>query len=133
MIEEPFTCCRKTDTSCEDPPDIDYNPTRTWVIDKPNIPKTPKGFKRRLVLRKNFSKLDASYITPTGKRVRSSIEMQAYVEANPQYKDVPLSSFSFAVPKVIEETVPESILKESLNSSSAKKLKKTKDESVHTD
>ncbi|XP_023004658.1 methyl-CpG-binding domain-containing protein 4-like isoform X1 [Cucurbita maxima] len=131
LIEEPFTCHRKTDTSCEDPPDIDYDTTRTWVIDKPNLPKTPKGFKRRLVLRRNFSKLDAYYVTPTGKTVRSSTKMLTFVEANPQYKDIPLSDFSFAVPKVMEETVPESILKSGF--SSCKRSKKTKDESVDID
>lgn len=133
LIEEPFTCNRKTDTSCEDASDIDYDATRTWVIDKPNIPKTPEGFKRRLVLRKDFSKFDAYYITPTGKTVRSSTEMLSFIEANPKYKDIPLSNFSFAVPKVMEETVPESILREDLSSSSAKRIKKVKDESAHTD
>ncbi|XP_022150154.1 methyl-CpG-binding domain-containing protein 4-like [Momordica charantia] len=133
LIEEPFTCNRKTDTSCEDASDIDYDATRTWVIDKPNIPKTPEGFKRRLVLRKDFSKFDAYYITPTGKTVRSSTEMLSFIEANPKYKDIPLSKFSFAVPKVMEETVPESILREDLSSSSAKRIKKVKDKSAHTD
>ncbi|XP_057247058.1 uncharacterized protein LOC130589644 [Beta vulgaris subsp. vulgaris] len=47
------------------------NATRTWVIDKPNIPRTPVGFKRKLVLRRDFSKLDPHYVTPTGKKVRS--------------------------------------------------------------
>ncbi|KAA0057559.1 methyl-CpG-binding domain-containing protein 4 [Cucumis melo var. makuwa] len=133
MIEEPFTCQRRTDTSCEDPPDINYDTTRTWGIDKPNIPKTPEGFTRRLVLRKNFTKFDAYYVTPTGKTVRSPTEILAFVQANPQYKDIALSNFSFAVPKIMEETVPESILKEGLNSSSAKRIKKTKNESAHTE
>lgn len=123
LLEEPFTCHRKTDTSCDDPPDVDYDATRTWVIDRPNIPKTPEGFKRRLVLRRNFSKFDAYYDTPTGKRVRSSTEMIAYVEANPQFKDIHISNFSFTAPKVMEETVPESM----------KRIKKIKNESAQTD
>ncbi|XP_022992558.1 methyl-CpG-binding domain-containing protein 4-like [Cucurbita maxima] len=133
LIEEPFTCHRKTDTSCKDPPDIEYNATRTWGIDKPNIPKTPEGFTRHLVLRKNFSKFDAYYVTPTGKTVRSPTEMQAFIGANPRHKDVPLTDFSFTIPRLMDETVPESSLKEGLDSSSAKRFKKAKDEFAHTD
>ncbi|KAL5079160.1 hypothetical protein RYX36_007582 [Vicia faba] len=67
IIREPFECSRKANCSCDDPADIEYDSTRTWVIDKPNLPKTPQGFKRILVLRKDYSKLDSYYITPTGK------------------------------------------------------------------
>lgn len=108
FIEEPFNCSRRSDISCEDPADIEYDATRTWVIDKPNIPKTPEGFKRRLVLRKDYSKLDSYYTTPTGKSMRTINEMTSFLQANPSYQeDVHISNFSFTVPKIMEDTIPE--------------------------
>ncbi|KAL0715064.1 hypothetical protein Bca4012_022043 [Brassica carinata] len=105
MIDDPFTCDKKQ-VSCEDPADLDYDSSRTWVIDKPGLPKTPKGFKRSLVLRKDYSKMDTYYFTPTGKKLRSRNEVASYVEANPEFKDAPLEDFSFTVPKVMEDTFP---------------------------
>ncbi|KAG2260888.1 hypothetical protein Bca52824_080182 [Brassica carinata] len=86
--------------------DLDYDSSRTWVIDKPGLPKTPKGFKRSLVLRKDYSKMDTYYFTPTGKKLRSRNEVASYVEANPEFKDAPLEDFSFTVTKVMEDTFP---------------------------
>ncbi|KAF2589021.1 hypothetical protein F2Q70_00041281, partial [Brassica cretica] len=105
MIDDPFTCDKKQ-ISCEDPADLDYDSSRTWVIDKPGLPKTPKGFKRSLVLRKDYSKMDTYYFTPTGKKLRSRNEVASYVEANPEFKGAPLEDFSFTVPKVMEDTAP---------------------------
>ncbi|KAG2260891.1 hypothetical protein Bca52824_080185 [Brassica carinata] len=105
MIDDPFTCDKKQ-VSCEDPADLDYDSSRTWVIDKPGLPKTPKGFKRSLVLRKDYSKMDTYYFTPTGKKLRSRNEVASYVEANPEFKDAPLEDFSFTVTKVMEDTFP---------------------------
>lgn len=122
LLEEPFTCNKKPNTSCDDPADIEKDATRTWVIDKPNIPRTPAGFKRKLVLRRDFSKLDAHYVTPTGKKVRSSTEVAKYLEENPEIKGVSVSEFSFTVPKVVEETIPKDIERKS----SAKKAKESK-------
>ncbi|CAO2833149.1 unnamed protein product [Amaranthus hypochondriacus] len=110
LLEEPFTCSKKGNTSCSDPADIEKDATRTWVIDKPNIPRAPAGFKRKLVLRRDFSKLDAHYITPTGKKLRSSTEVAKYLEENPDIKGVSVSEFSFTVPKVVEETIPKDVL-----------------------
>ncbi|KAL9263502.1 Methyl-CpG-binding domain-containing protein [Drosera capensis] len=106
FIEDPFHCDKKPNVSCDDPADIEYDNTKTWVIDKPNIPKTPPGFKRELILRRDFSKMDAHYITPTGKKVRSRSEVAAFVKENPQYKDVNIDDFNFTVPKVMEDTIP---------------------------
>ncbi|XP_010413207.1 PREDICTED: methyl-CpG-binding domain-containing protein 4-like [Camelina sativa] len=106
MLEDPFHCHKKQATSCEDPADIDYDTSRTWVIDKPGVPKTPKGFKRSLVLRKDYSKMDTYYITPTGKKLRSRNEIAAFVEANPEFNNAPLGDFNFTVPKVMEDTLP---------------------------
>ncbi|KAM7258727.1 hypothetical protein ACFE04_014468 [Oxalis oulophora] len=107
----PFACDKKLGVTCKDPGDIEYDATRTWVIDRPGIPKTPGGFKRSLVLRKDFSKMDAYYITPTGKKLKSSREVASFLEANPRFKNVALSDFTFAVPKVAEETIPVGIQK----------------------
>ncbi|GAB2281408.1 Methyl-CpG-binding domain protein 4 [Dionaea muscipula] len=104
--EDPFSCEKKPNASCDGPADIEYDATRTWVIDKPNIPKTPSGFKRELILRRDFSKLDAHYVTPTGKRVRSRTEVAAFLKEYPEYKGVNLDDFNFAVPKVMEDTIP---------------------------
>lgn len=122
LLEEPFTCSKKPDASCNDPADIEKDATRTWVIDKPNIPRTPVGFKRKLVLRRDFSKLDAHYVTPTGKKVRSSTEVAKYLEENPEVKGVSVNEFSFTVPKVVEETIPKDIERKP----SAKKAKDSK-------
>ncbi|XP_021733311.1 methyl-CpG-binding domain-containing protein 4-like [Chenopodium quinoa] len=122
LLEEPFTCNKKPNVSCADPADIEKDATRTWVIDKPNIPRTPVGFKRKLVLRRDFSKLDAHYVTPTGKKVRSSTEVAKYLEENPEIKGVSVTEFSFTVPKVVEETIPKDIERKP----SAKKAKDSK-------
>ncbi|XP_041016986.1 methyl-CpG-binding domain-containing protein 4-like isoform X1 [Juglans microcarpa x Juglans regia] len=127
FIEEPFYCDRKLDVSCEDPADIEYDASRTWVIDKPNIPKTPEGFKRILIVRKDFSKLDSYYSTPTGKKCRTRNEIAQFIKENPEYEDVSLSDFDFSTPKVMEDTIPEHVVrKASANGSSNKRLKSTK-------
>ncbi|GLU07491.1 hypothetical protein SLE2022_244470 [Rubroshorea leprosula] len=127
ILEEPFICGRKPGVSCEDPADIEYNATRTWVIDKPGLPKTPEGFKRSLVLRRDYSKLDAYYITPSGKRVRTRNEIASFIEANPQYKGISIKDFDFGSPKVMEDTIPAEYVKKSSSPSSNKKSKTSKD------
>lgn len=54
--------------------------------------------------------MDAHYITPTGKKLRSSTEVAKYLEENPDIKGVSVSEFSFTVPKVVEETIPKDVL-----------------------
>lgn len=124
-MENPFACDRKPGVSCEDPADLEYNASRTWVIDRPGIPKTPVGFKRSLVLRRDFSKMDAYYITPTGKKLRTKNEIAAFLEANPKYKDVSVEDFNFTSPKVMEDTIPEDVKK--VNASGNRKGKASKD------
>jgi hypothetical protein len=127
MEESPFVCNRKPGVSCDDPADIEYNATRTWVIDRPGIPKTPEGFKRSLVLRRDFSKMDAYYITPTGKKLRTRNEIAAFIDANPKYKDVNLSDFNFTSPKVMEDTIPEDAVRKVSSSGNGNKRKALKD------
>ncbi|XP_061356252.1 methyl-CpG-binding domain-containing protein 4-like [Gastrolobium bilobum] len=125
VIQEPFYCSRKANRSCDDPADIEYDCTRTWVIDKPNLPKTPQGFRRSLVLRRDYSKLDAYYITPVGKKLRTRNEIAAFLKDHPEYKGVSVSDFDFSSPKIMQDTIPEIV---ELKGSANKKLKIAKDE-----
>ena len=106
LIQEPFECSRKENHSCDDPADIEYDSTRTWVIDKPNLPKTPQGFTRSLVLRKDYSKLDSYYITPTGKKLRTRNEISAYLKDHPEHSGVSAADFDFSSPKIMQDTIP---------------------------
>lgn len=126
LSKEPFCCNKRSGVSCEDPADIEYDATRTWAIDKPNIQKTPEGFKRHLVLRRDYSKLDTYYITPEGKKVRSQNEIATILKGNPRYQGVSPTDFDFGSPKVMEDTVPVDVIKKGPGSSN-KKLKPTKD------
>ncbi|KAJ1425839.1 Zinc finger, CW-type [Sesbania bispinosa] len=51
-FEEPFHCSLKANYSCDDPADIEYDSSGTWVIDKPNLPKTPQGLEEAWYLEK---------------------------------------------------------------------------------
>ncbi|KAL5701584.1 Methyl-CpG-binding domain protein 4 [Ranunculus cassubicifolius] len=127
FTDDPFTCNKKTDTTCEEPADIEYDETRTWVVDKPNIPKTPTGFKRGLTLRRDYSRMDAYYTVPNGnKKVRAPAEVEKFLEDNPQYKEagVSVSDFNFVTPKVMEDTIPKDVEV----GSSAKRMKMSKQE-----
>ncbi|XP_050365103.1 methyl-CpG-binding domain-containing protein 4-like [Argentina anserina] len=126
LSEEPFYCNRRPGVSCEDPADIEYDSSRTWVVDKPNMKKTPEGFKRHLVLRKDYSKLDTYYITPEGKKLRSQNEIATILKGNPKYNGISPSDFDFGSPKVMEDTIPVDVPKK-VPGSSNKKLKTTKD------
>jgi hypothetical protein len=89
---------------------LEYDVNRTWVIDKPNIPKTPQGFKRILILRKDYSKLDSYYITPTtGKKLRTRNEIAAYLKDHPELTGVSASDFDFSSPKIMQDIIPEYI------------------------
>ena len=100
MEESPFVCDRKPVISRNDPADIEYKATQAWVIDRPGVPKTPQGLTRILVLRRDFSIMDAYYITPTRKRLRTCNEIATFTEANPKYHDVNLSALNSTSPKV---------------------------------
>lgn len=107
FTEEPFNCPNGT---CDDPADIEYDASRTWAIDKPNLPKTPSGFKRELYLRRDYSKMDTYYFTPLGKKLRSVTDVTTFLEQNPQLSDVKPSDFSFTSPKVMDDTIPSTAL-----------------------
>ncbi|MCL7037363.1 hypothetical protein MKW94_027996 [Papaver nudicaule] len=124
FIEKPWFCDDKANVTCEDPSDIEYDATRTWIVDKPNIPKTPAGCKRRVHVRKDYSRSDTYYTLPDGKRVRSMIEVESFLEANPEYRDagITVNNFSFISPKTMKDTIPEDV---EVGSSSRKKVKRS--------
>ncbi|KAL3834039.1 hypothetical protein ACJIZ3_008775 [Penstemon smallii] len=112
FIEDPFVCSKLPTVSCDEPGDIEYDNTRTWVIDKPNLPKMPPGFKKRLVLRKDYSKFDCYYDAPNGKKLRSLAEASRFLNKHPECKkDISPSDFSFFSPKIMEDTIPTKVVK----------------------
>ncbi|KAF5811162.1 putative transcription factor & chromatin remodeling CW-Zn family [Helianthus annuus] len=127
--EDPFVCNKLEGIVCDTPADIEYDSSRTWVMDKPNIPKTPKGFQRVIVLRRDYSKMDVQYITPDGTRVRAAPGIITYLKEHPEYSNVSPTDFCFTSPKVMSDTIPEHIEKKSsspnVKSPSVKKQKKS--------
>ncbi|XP_072980619.1 methyl-CpG-binding domain-containing protein 2-like isoform X1 [Typha angustifolia] len=111
ILEEPFRCERarewRPDISCEDPTDISQDGSRLWAIDKPNIAQPPPGWERLLRIRGEGSTkfADVYYSSPTGKKLRSMVEVQKYLMENPEYirQGVHLSKFSFQIPKPLQE------------------------------
>lgn len=125
FIEDPWFCEKNRGVTCDDPADIEYDNTRLWVIDKPNIPKTPSTTKRNLTLRKDLSKFDAHYIMPNGKKVRSTAEVERFLVAHPEYKDqMSVSDFSFTSPKIMEDMVPRNIAVKASPGGSNKKMRR---------
>ncbi|RLN00198.1 methyl-CpG-binding domain-containing protein 4-like [Panicum miliaceum] len=106
FTEDPWFCSRRPECSCDDPADIEYDSSRIWVIDKPNIPKPPPETERLVIMRRDFTKMDTYYVMPNGKRARCAGDVDKFLEANPEYKNrISVSDFNFAPPKVVEETV----------------------------
>ncbi|KAG8389395.1 hypothetical protein BUALT_Bualt02G0224700 [Buddleja alternifolia] len=113
LAEDPFVCSKKPGISCDDPADLEYNDSKTWVMDRPNIPKTPSGFKRRIVTTNDFSKMVCYYDAPNGKRLGSWTDVLGFLDKNPEYKNnVSVSDFSFLVPNVRKDLPPANPAKE---------------------
>ncbi|KAL1059731.1 hypothetical protein V6Z11_1Z011900 [Gossypium hirsutum] len=95
ILENPFVC----ETA---------HGSRLWAIDKPNIAQPPPGWQRLLRIRGEGSTkfADIYYQAPTGKRLRSMVEVQKYLIENPEYatEGVNLSRFSFQIPKPYRKT-----------------------------
>ncbi|PKU85811.1 Methyl-CpG-binding domain-containing protein 1 [Dendrobium catenatum] len=127
FIEDPWCCEKRPNVTCDDPGDIEYDTSRLWIIDKPNIPKPPPDTERILIMRRDLSKLDVSYIMPNGKRLRSSVEIEKFLDAYPEYRDkISVEKFAFTPPKILEDMVPRN--SEGRNSSRTKKLKTVEDD-----
>ncbi|GMH11798.1 hypothetical protein Nepgr_013639 [Nepenthes gracilis] len=110
ILERPFICEHarewRPDILCDDPADINQDGSRLWAIDKPNIAQPPPGWERELRIRGEGSSkfADVYYIAPSGKRLRSMVEIQKYLMEHPEYfRGVKMSQFSFQTPKPLQE------------------------------
>ncbi|CAA0843079.1 Methyl-CpG-binding domain-containing protein 2 [Striga hermonthica] len=111
ITEQPFVCETgrewRPEISCDDPPDITQDGSRLWAIDKPNIAQPPPGWQRLLRIRaEGGSKFaDVYYASPSGKKLRSMVEVQRYLNEHPEYinEGVSLSRFSFQTPKPLRD------------------------------
>ncbi|CAA3009260.1 methyl- -binding domain-containing 2-like [Olea europaea subsp. europaea] len=109
IIERPFLCETarewQPEISCNDQPDIAQDGSRLWAIDKPNIARPPPGWQRILSIRgeKSTKFADVYYLAPSGKRLRSIVEVQRYLNDRPEYKEVSLSQFSFQIPRPLRQ------------------------------
>ncbi|XWS52320.1 hypothetical protein CRYUN_Cryun11dG0057700 [Craigia yunnanensis] len=111
ISENPFVCETalewRPDISCDEPTDISQDGSRLWAIDKPNIAQPPPGWQRLLRIRGEGSTkfADIYYQAPSGKRLRSVVEVQKYLIEHPEYatEGVSLSRFSFQIPKPLQE------------------------------
>ncbi|CAH2079481.1 unnamed protein product [Thlaspi arvense] len=111
LLENPFFCemaCEwKPNMSCDVPADISQDGTRLWAIDKPSIARPPTGWQRLLRIRgEGGTKFaDVYYVTPSGKKLRSNVEVQKYLNEHPEYvsEGLKLSQFSFQIPKPLQD------------------------------
>ncbi|KAL3533239.1 hypothetical protein ACH5RR_006760 [Cinchona calisaya] len=111
ILEHPFVCETaqewRPDISCDDEPDIEQDGSRLWAIDKPNIAQPPPGWQRLLRIRGEGSTkfADVYYESPSGKRLRSMVEIHKYLEEHPEYREggVTLARFSFQIPRPLQE------------------------------
>ncbi|KAJ6305314.1 hypothetical protein OIU78_020781 [Salix suchowensis] len=102
-------------------------PLKLWPLIDLAFSRPQKVLKRSLELRCDFFRMDAYYITPTGKKLRTRNEIAAFIEANPKYQDVKLSAFSFTSPKVMEDTIPEDVVRKIPSIGNNNKKKALKD------
>ncbi|KAL2321396.1 hypothetical protein Fmac_030365 [Flemingia macrophylla] len=111
ILEQPFVCQQarewRPDVSCDDPEDISQDGSRIWAIDKPNIAQPPAGWQRLLRIRGEGSSkfADIYYVAPSGKRLRSMVEIHKFLMDHPEYAGdgVTMKQFSFQTPKPLQE------------------------------
>ncbi|CAO2817979.1 unnamed protein product [Amaranthus hypochondriacus] len=111
ILEQPFSCDLakewRPEISCDVEGDIEQDNSRLWAIDTPNIAQPPPGWERELRIRGEGSSkfADVYYIAPSGKRLRSMVEVQKFLFQHPEYmaQGVTLSQFSFRIPKPLQE------------------------------
>lgn len=111
ILEDPFYCETarewRPEISCDDPEDISQDGSRLWAIDKPNIAQPPPGWQRLLRIRGEGSTkfADVYYVAPSGKRLRSMVEVQKYLVDHPEFTrdGVTLSQFSFQIPRPLHD------------------------------
>ncbi|CAN4096785.1 unnamed protein product [Withania somnifera] len=111
ILEQPFYCETahewRAELSCDDPPDLTQDGSRLWAIDKPNISQPPPGWERLLRIRGEGGTrfADVYYVAPSGKRLRSMVEVEKYLQEHPEYvaQGVSMSQFSFQIPRPLQE------------------------------
>jgi len=110
ISQELFVCTRASEwnreLSCDEPEDIPQDGSRVWALDKPNIVQPPPGWDREVRIRGASTKFaDVYYTSPSGKKLRSLVEIGRYLAENPHYirEGVNLSQFSFAIPRPLQE------------------------------
>eukprot|EP00262_Sarcandra_glabra_P022128 TRINITY_DN966_c0_g1_i1.p1 TRINITY_DN966_c0_g1~~TRINITY_DN966_c0_g1_i1.p1 ORF type:complete len:351 (-),score=66.61 TRINITY_DN966_c0_g1_i1:204-1256(-) len=111
ILQEPFVCETarewRPDISCDDPADLSQDGSRLWAIDKPNISQPPPGWQRLLRIRGEGSTkfADVYYVAPSGKKLRSMVEVQKFLLENPEHirAGVNMSQFSYQIPKPLQE------------------------------
>ncbi|XP_021308486.1 methyl-CpG-binding domain-containing protein 2-like isoform X2 [Sorghum bicolor] len=111
IIQEPFVCKRacewKPGVTCNDPEDISQDGSRLWAIDKPNIAQPPRGWERQIRIRgEGGTKFaDVYYTSPTGRKLRSLVEIDRFLQENPEYvaQGVTLAQFSFQIPRPLRQ------------------------------
>ncbi|CAM0952087.1 unnamed protein product [Alopecurus aequalis] len=111
IIQEPFDCERarewRPDVTCDDPEDISQDGSRLWAIDKPNIAQPPAGWERQIRIRgEGGTKFaDVYYTAPTGRKLRSLVEVDRFLSENPDYgvQGVTIAQFSFQIPRPLRQ------------------------------
>ncbi|KAK9097702.1 hypothetical protein Syun_024747 [Stephania yunnanensis] len=111
ILQFPFVCeiARewRPSISCDDPADISQDGSRLWAIDKPNIALPPPGWERLLRIRGEGSTkfADVYYQAPSGKKLRSMVDVQKFLLEHPEYitAGVTMSQFSFQIPRPLQE------------------------------
>ncbi|KQJ98806.1 methyl-CpG-binding domain-containing protein 2 isoform X2 [Brachypodium distachyon] len=99
----PFSCEHASEwrpgVTCDDPTDASQDDGKFWAIDKPGIARTPLGWDRTISIRSEGSTrfADVYYTTPTGKVLRSKVDVGRYLKENPQCAAA-IEQFSFATP-----------------------------------
>uniref|UniRef100_A0A3Q7JLV3 MBD domain-containing protein n=1 Tax=Solanum lycopersicum TaxID=4081 RepID=A0A3Q7JLV3_SOLLC len=81
FVEKPFSGNNKPNGYCDETNDIAYDSS---------------GFKRELYLRKDYSVMDAYYLTPSWKKLRSFIVVGTFIY--------------FTSPTIIKDTIPSTAL-----------------------
>ncbi|CAL9224844.1 unnamed protein product [Arabidopsis halleri] len=101
QLQVPFVCERASawtpNMSCNIPQD-----GTTWS----SIPPIPTGWSRSVHIRRDSTKFaDVYYFPPSGKRLRSSAEVQSFLDNHPEYvrEGVNPSQFSFQLPKPLDD------------------------------
>ncbi|TVU10088.1 hypothetical protein EJB05_43596 [Eragrostis curvula] len=111
IIQQPFVCKRarewRPNVKCDDPEDISQDGSRLWAIDKPNIAQPPPGWERQIRIRgEGGTKFaDVYYTSPTGRKLRSLVEVDRYLQENPEYvaQGITLAQFSFQIPRPLRQ------------------------------